>query len=207
MTIHEHVINDVSPTVRILFLRWRDFMYRNVKFNMPDSPIHSMEHCERVLLYGLLIGEQIWEDDEIRLTQIAQAAVFHDSRRLDEYLDTGHGARASVYYKQFCENNNDITYYPEVVYMMRYHDLDDSLGIEAVKKEFGEKAEAMLLQYQIFKDADALDRWRLGRGGLDEKYLRTSAAKKLVSYSRQIISETMSAELLTQIENKVHSSD
>ena len=51
---------------------------------------------------------------------------------------------------------------------MRYHDLDDKVGIEAIRKAFPENHERVEKLYAIFKDADALDRWRLGRWGLDE---------------------------------------
>ena len=30
------------------------------------------------------------------------AAVFHDSRRLDDGIDKGHGSRAAAYYKEYC---------------------------------------------------------------------------------------------------------
>lgn len=41
---------------------------------------------------------------------------------------------------------------------MRYHDLDDSKGVEAIRKAFGKDADRVVRLYEIFKDADALDR-------------------------------------------------
>ncbi len=43
-----------------------------------------------------------------------------------------------------------------------------------------------ILMYQIFKDADALNRFRLEPGGLDVKYLRTEAAKGLLDYAKSV---------------------
>lgn len=44
-----------------------------------------------------------------------------------------------------------------------------------------------VLLYQLFKDADALDRFRLGPEGLDVNYLRTSYAKELVEFSQTLL--------------------
>ena len=51
-----------------------------------------------------------------------------------------------------------------------------------------------VLLYQIFKDADALDRFRLGPGGFDSKYLRTNEARKLVEYAKAVWKECCSKE-------------
>lgn len=182
---------------------WDDYMHRRVRFNMPDSKIHASAHCERVLLYALILGEDIFGEDSEALEILAHASIFHDTRRQDEYLDTGHGARAAVYYEQFCNENSDIQFHPETRFLMRYHDLDDAIGKEAIKKHFGEKADRVLKLYAIFKDADALDRWRLGSRGLDPKYLRTEKARNMTDYSQRIVKETMSAGWLDKIEQAV----
>ena len=203
MSIPKAELDRLTPTVRKMFLEWDDFMHTRVHFNMADSKIHSLPHCERVLLYALIMGEQIFGDDKDALTALAEAAVFHDTRRQDDYLDTGHGARAAVYYKKFCDEHPDMKCYRETEYMMRYHDLDDKVGREAIEKDFGADAPRALKLYEIFKDSDALDRWRLGHNGLDPKYLRTEESKRLTEYSRRIVKETMPADLLAEIERHV----
>ena len=85
-----------------------------------------------------------------------------------------------------------MTYHPETVYLMRYHDLDDSKGVEAIRKAFGKDADRVVRLYEIFKDADALDRWRLGPDGLDPKYLRTAPAKPMPAYSHRIFIKSSS---------------
>ena len=203
MSIPQAELDKLSPTVRRMFLQWDDFLHRRVQFNMADSKIHAAPHCERVLLYALILGEKIFGDDEDALTALAHAAVFHDTRRQDDYLDTGHGARAAVYYQQFCKENPGMRCYPESAYLMRYHDLDDSVGRKAIEKEFGPEAPRVLKLYDIFKDSDALDRWRLGHNGLDPKYLRTPEARNLVDYSRRIVEETMPERLRKEVERQV----
>lgn len=203
MRIPEAEINKLSPKVREEFLKWDDFLHTRVKFNRPESSIHAEGHCERVLLYALIIGEKVFGDDSNALEILAQASVFHDTRRQNDYLDTGHGARAAVYYEQFCKEHPDITFHLETVYLMRYHDLDDSKGVEAIDKTFGKDADRVIQLYEIFKDADALDRWRLGRKGLDPKFLRTPAAKSMTDCSHRIVLETIPDEKLEEIEKEV----
>lgn len=204
MIVPEKEIKHLSPLWQQLFRHWAQYMHEQVRFNMPGSEIHAMPHCERVLLYALLIGESLFGDDEDALTILAHASIFHDTRREDDYLDTGHGARAAVYYEDFCRHHQDISFHPEAVYLMRYHDLDDKVGREAIMRDFPEKAERVLKLYAIFKDADALDRWRLGNRGLDARYLRTDKAKSMVEYARTVVAETTPKELLDRIEEQVN---
>lgn len=203
MSIPNAELDKLSPTVRRLFLQWDDFMHTRVKFNMPDSRIHAAPHSERVLLYALILGEKIFGDDEEALTALAHAATFHDTRRLDDYLDTGHGARASVYYQDFCMQHPEMKCYPEAVYMMRYHDLDDQRGRQAIEKKFGADAPRVLKLYDIFKDADALDRWRLGHNGLDPRFLRTPEARQMTDYSHRIVDATIPEDVRKDIERQV----
>lgn len=203
MNIPDSELRTLSPVVRNLFLQWDDFMHRHVKFNLPESQIHTEGHCERVLLYALIMGEKIFGEDHDALEILAHAAIFHDTRRQDDYLDTGHGARAAVYYENFCKAHPDITFHPESVFLMRYHDLDDSKGIDAIRKCFNKDSDKVITLYQIFKDADALDRWRLGSKGLDPKFLRTAPAKNMTGYSLRIVRETIPPEQLAETEHEV----
>lgn len=203
MTVPKKEIDRLPPIVKDLFLQWRDFLYDRVTFNMPDSEIHAAGHCERVLLYALIIGHDIFGDNLYVLTALAHAAIFHDTRRQDDYLDTGHGARAAVYYRQFCDESHDIDFIPEAQLMMRYHDIDDKRGKVGIKRDFNGSLPRIFKLYDIFKDADALDRWRLGDGGLDPKYLRSSEAKEMVEYSHRIVNETMPEELRHRIDEMI----
>ena len=181
-----------------LFLKWGDFLWNDVRFNMPDSKLHAMAHCERVLLHALEMGAiEIGSDDREALEILAHASVFHDTRRQDEYQDVGHGARAAVYYEDYCrQSDGKVTFHPEAAYLMRYHDLDDRVGRKAIRKAFPDSYERVEKLYEIFKDADALDRWRLGRWGLDVKFLRTDSARRLVDTARDLVNATMDPEII-----------
>ncbi len=66
---------------------------------------------------------------------------------------------------------------------MAYHDRDDSFGENAM---ICDTTGREVLLYRIFKDADALDRFRLGPDVLDVKFLRTDAAKELCDYAKTV---------------------
>lgn len=168
----------IPETVRADYGAWRGFLETEVRFTLTDSERHTKEHCARVLLYALLIA------DKLKLLQaeresLCAAAVFHDSRRQDDWMDVGHGQRAADYYREYCLTHS-LSYDERVYRIMAFHDQDDGLG-EAALAEWEEGG----LLYHIFKDADALDRFRLGPNGLDVRYLRTDAAKSLYDYAKQ----------------------
>ena len=197
-------IEQLSPLVKPLFLKWATYLHDKVDFNMPDSVFHAAPHCERVLLYSLLLGEQILGDNPAALEALAHASIFHDTRRLDDYLDTGHGARGAVHYEQQCREDSSLKFHPESVYLMRYHDLDDEIGIKAISSHFSQGKELPLTLYSIFKDADALDRWRLGSRGLDPRYLRTKEARQMTEFSRNIVKITTPPAVQREIDEIIN---
>ena len=188
-----------DPEVLRLYRYWSGFFDGMVEFNRPFSKIHAAEHCRRVLLHALAIGMSEMGDDPEALEILAQASIFHDTRRIDEGFDTGHGARAAAYYGQYCREHPDMTYHPETALLIRYHDLDDKMGIEAIRKQFGSGAARVEKLYAIFKDADALDRPRLGPYGLDPIYLRTSKARDSVDFAKELVANTIDPEAYVQV--------
>ena len=113
MNISKAVIDAQPVRVRQLFMQWEPFMEQRVEFwEIPGNlDIHTQGHCERVLLHALRIGEARHITDRA-MTALAHASIFHDTRRKDNYLDVGHGARAANYYKDFCQSNG-LTFLPE----------------------------------------------------------------------------------------------
>lgn len=181
------LVRQLPAVVGEYYRKWADYMYEQVPFCLADSFIHSQAHAERVLLYAMMLGDKLMPGDAAALTILAHAAVFHDTQRQDEWADVGHGARAAAFYKEFCRTHKEVEFMPEAVYVMGYHDRDDRVGREAIQRDFSAQAERMLMLYSIFKDADALDRWRLGRRGLDINRLRSDEAVALAGFSRKLI--------------------
>lgn len=172
----------LSKETRERHAKWNDFLNCHVDFWLKNSEKHTKEHCARVLLYCLLIAERMQlTEEEIEI--LCMAAVFHDSRRQDDWYDVGHGKRAAEHYREYC-GKSEIKFDQRCYDIMYYHDRDDQSGIFAIKKRSSTADE--LLLYKIFKDSDALDRFRLGSDGLDVSYLRTDEAKSLYSYAKHI---------------------
>lgn len=179
--------------VRDRYLKWYTFMNDNVSFSLKDSKKHTKNHCMRVMLYALTIAHRLGLSEREQ-DVLAIAAAFHDSRRQDDWLDVGHGQRAADYYQEFCKENQ--LPFEETIYLiMAYHDREDSIGKEKLN---GTSLEQGTLLYEIFKDADALDRFRLAVNGLDRRMLRTEAAGELVDFAKRLVEKSQSVRLVLE---------
>ena len=106
MQIPQYIINSQPSSVRKNYRYWEQYMEERVSFSLPTSEVHTKGHSKRVLLYALMMGRQRLGENEEAMRILSHAAVFHDTRRLDDWLDTGHGARAATYYKDFCRTGD-----------------------------------------------------------------------------------------------------
>lgn len=197
MIVTDEILSNESPRVSSMFSYWRDEMYSKLKFWTLDDgiDIHTEGHCERVLLLALKIGEkrQLLLRSMIAL---CHASIFHDTRRKDNYLDRGHGDRAADYYKEFCEKNS-MKFLPEVFATIKYHDRNDEEGEEYIRREApADEMEGWLEVYRDFKDADALDSFRLGPWGLNESFLRTEQSRELVDFARELVDKTIDPDVM-----------
>lgn len=193
MTIPQDILEKLPKQVRIRFEYWERFMRKNISFNLTDSEIHTKKHCERVLLFALLIAWNKGCISEQGFDILSHASIFHDTRRIDDGIDSGHGARAAAYYRMFCNSCKKICF-SEVAYMiMKYHDQDDKRGLASIEYLFPYeyKRKNAIILYQIFKDADALDRFRLGESGLNIDFLRNQEAVQLVDLARKLVKQTI----------------
>ncbi|GAB6181222.1 hypothetical protein JCM14036_25410 [Desulfotomaculum defluvii] len=184
----EQVLNDpICQPVAKHYKRWCILMEQNIGFWLRDSVKHTKDHCARVLLLALVIAHQIGLSDE-EMEGLSMAAIFHDSRRLDDWLDKGHGKRAAGYYQDYCREHG-MPFDKQTYYIMYYHDLDDTIGLAEIAKAFT-VGERCTLLYQIFKDADALDRFRLAPDALDVNMLRTEEAHTLVDFAKYLLQKS-----------------
>ena len=184
----EDVLNDpICQPVAERYKVWFEFMKENIEFGLLDSIQHTKEHCARVLLLALIIGDKFGLNDE-EMDALSMASIFHDSRRIDDWLDQGHGKRAAEYYKDYCHEHN-IPFDLKAYYIMSYHDQDDDLGLLEIEKSPDLKENCILL-YKIFKDADGLDRLRLGPKALNINMLRTEEAVKRVGFAKYLLEKS-----------------
>lgn len=226
----------LAPTPRAcrLFLTWLAFVNADLLPWTTGGSIHFRPHWARVLMLALTLGEAegLPERD---LAALCMAAVFHDSRRHDPYLDTGHGARAAAYYQAFCADEasrasrasvagRTIAFDPRACLAIAWHDRDDEAGFAAIERSaregrlvvpgldddrpstpgmalsggsglHAEDLDRTLLIYRIFKDADGLDRVRLGANDLDVRYLRTDHAQELLPFAKRLLAVTNKADV------------
>ena len=126
MTIPKQVQND--------YKRWHHFLEQEVQFSLSDSEKHTKEHCAKVLLFALLIADKMDLSQKER-EALCAAAVFHDSRRQDDWLDVGHGQRAADYYRDYCQTHS-LSFDNRVYLVMAFHDRDDALGEVALAEQY-----------------------------------------------------------------------
>lgn len=129
--------------------------------------IHGIGHMARVLVWQellarLLISEGIALDHEA----LRWAAVTHDTQRATDGIDAAHGARAAQWVQQHLHSTLAAGTLETVAYLNRWHVPADSA------------APQMTPELAVFKDADGLDRVRLG--DLDPRYLRWAASKQFL---------------------------
>lgn len=205
MKIPKELIEKEPQQVQDLFTYWDEVMDKKIEF-WPlegDFDVHTKGHCERVLLLALKIGEQRKLSDR-QMEALCHASIFHDTRRLNNFLDTGHGERASAYYQVYGRGMG-IDYLPEAYTAIRFHDRNDEDGekyieewapkyVEDIRDHGLELIKSWKEVYRDFKDADALDRLRMGPWALDERFLRTVEAKGLISFAQVLIDKTMDPE-------------
>lgn len=177
---------DVPQDVMDQHLAWARILGEQVSF-AHESALHGRAHTLRVLLYALLIARELGLSDK-DTNRLAAAAIFHDSRRVDDWEDPDHGRRAATYYRETCEDGEgEFAFDPVVEFVIEYHVPDD----EAARKEAASRGvsffEAAMPLLEAFKDADALDRFRLTPAGPDESFLRTKAARSLVPFARKLV--------------------
>ncbi len=74
-----------------------------------------------------------------------------------------------------------------------WHDLDDEAAISYWDKRFSRQADRERVRslYRIFKDADALDRFRIASDALDVRYLRTPESKEMVLQAKRIVVDAL----------------
>lgn len=182
-TLNEPLCQPIAKRYR----QWFGFMESNVEYWMADSKWHAMDHAARVLLLALTIGHQKGIDDD-GMGTLSLAAVFHDSRRIDDWIDRGHGARAAEYYQAYCRTRN-IPVDANAAFIMQHHDLDDGIGLAEIDRMSAGRERCLGL-FRIFKDADALDRFRLGRDALNVSMLRTNEAPELIAFSQYLLQQS-----------------
>lgn len=129
--------------------------------------IHGINHEARVLVWQELLARVLIQDGEsLDQEALRWAAVTHDTRRVDDGVDFPHGERAAIWVEQALSETIPDGALETVVYVNRWHVPSDS------------SAPRMTPELAVFKDADGLDRVRLG--DLNPRYLRRERSRQLL---------------------------
>ena len=163
-----------------------DIMSRLVQetdFLLPYG-IHGLAHTKRVLMLVLCLGAKLSTPRE-DLLLLSLCALYHDVGRVDDSVAPEHG-RIS-----FAKAEPILIKTGYDMEMMRYiienHCLSDRKGhAAAADYDLPDQLKARRL-LDIFKDADGLDRVRIG--DLDPRMLRHEEARKLLPVARQLMME------------------
>ena len=138
------------------------------EFRLDWHGIHGSPHWARVRINGLTIAAI----NGARRDVVEWFALLHDSQRLDEHVDSRHGARAADF---IAEINGDYLALDDagrdmLIYACRYH----SDGMTEAD-----------VTIQTCWDADRLDLYRVGKRP-DKARLCTDAARRADVYERAI---------------------
>ena len=132
------------PQIAYEYRQYRDMAYDNLDFTIDDAE-HGRLHAYRVLMNALILSNikrLSSEDTEM----LCNAAVFHDTRKCHNGIDSEHGMASAEYYKSFAEEFPQyITYSKTAEQLIKYHCLPDEEGKQAM-----DESKHYLLD--IFKD-------------------------------------------------------
>lgn len=141
--------------------------------------IHGIAHEARVLIWSQVLAHA----GSVNAETLAWAAAVHDTQRLDDGDDPGHGARAAKWSRARLPQLAPEADIEAVAYLCQWHVPPDHL------------APRLTPELAAFKDADALDRWRIA--DFDPRFLRTPAAPALIGPSEALWKATRRVGLVS----------
>jgi HD superfamily phosphodiesterase len=148
-----------------------------------QSIIHGINHTYRVMYHVLKIASK--RDLKKEGILAFCAAYIHDLARLNDGYCTEHGAWASErklpafknFFHEIGLNDDDI------------EKIKTAVANHSIPEELKKNNSAYLIT-ALLKDADALDRIRLGDGNLDIRFLRFPESIKMVDSAKKIFFAT-----------------
>lgn len=164
-----------------------------------SASIHGMAHTRRVMIHARAIAQAegflAWEQEAV-----FRAALWHDIGRTDDSADYYHGAKsAGKVLALGIHQGLEPLVYETALFAVTHHSGSEAHGERAARRlEFfrlqGESFRRVLIPgdsalrvFQALKDADALDRVRLG--DLDESYLRFPSSRERVDLASALLDE------------------
>ena len=152
-----------------------------------DSDIHGVGHMTRVFILQELICNHLESEGVVIDRQATRfAAMAHDVGRHDDGRDLEHGRRSAEWMQQNLAGKLSSETLDVATYIVHWHVPHD------------DEAPVMTTELKVLKDADGLDRARLG--DLNPSYLRTTAAKDLVDVAQRLYEASLPTDSSQQKE-------
>ncbi len=138
-----------------------------------DSYFHGIDHLTRVFILQELICTKLEEQGvKIDRTALRYAAIAHDVGRVNDDRDPDHGRHSATWMNEHLAQKMTPEELDTSTYAVHWHALPDK------------EAPVMTAELSILKDADNLDRVRLGNFNPD--YLRNSVSRSLISTAEEL---------------------
>ncbi len=165
------------------------------------ATIHGMGHTRRVLIHASAIAEALALSESQR-EALEYAACWHDIGRTNDGVDYYHGAKsAGKAVALGLHEGLDPCVRELALYAITHHSGNEEHGgLAAFHLGYYEDSgdadgwrwcaidpDSALLVFSVLKDADALDRVRLG--DLDASYLRTEPARGMIDRAWELLLE------------------
>ena len=144
-------------------------------FRFNPRGIHGAPHTTRVLVWSEAIADRLGRPDALHREELRWAAAVHDVGRLDDGIDRGHGERSAAWTRKHLRAERPAALGVDlhiVADLCQWHEVRD------------QDIPHLTLELMILKDADALDRARLG--DLDSRRLRLATSLRLVDAAARL---------------------
>lgn len=165
-----------------------------------DNKNHNIGHIERVIVLSSIIGNSELKNEQGILNQedfniLIECAKYHDCGRKDDGFDKYHGSKSADEMGKLLAGKYSESDINMMKVAVEYHEIaDDDFVFNKICNKYNISSEKLEIVKKIsncLKDADALDRVRFKnpKARLDETMLRTVSSKKLVTFSKQLVSQ------------------
>lgn len=159
-----------------------DFNLQNTDFDHA-SRLHGVMHTYRVMCHVLVLGKMI---EEARTKEIAFcAALIHDLSRRHDGICLKHGPRAASEKLPLYEDK----FSRQGILEFEMAGIARAVAAHSMKTEVPVN-DPWYAVCVLLKDADALDRLRLGVHRLDRAYLRLPHTQAMIPYAQKLLDAT-----------------
>ena len=155
-----------------------------------DSHLHGVSHTQRVYIHARrLVRELNWTEDNAGL--VLSAALWHDIGRSNDGRDPRHGARSAArVVKLGLHASLSAADAQLALFAVRYHCRSDGRGASRAAGQHDPERALRILW--LLKDADALDRVRLGPPGhgareVDSSTLRHPCTPAMIDFAMELL--------------------